>query len=184
MNAGMDGTDPFQDVHFGIFARAEIMEYYIGDLDMSSKFEWVFEMSRPLETDSTKTDAQFMEGSSVDFGFSFWVSPLLTSLSCYISIWILRMNAHCVFVLYLITSPSPEQDPHESENGWTNSGYYTTGSTTGWMSLQIGQQIIEDTKVESTSTMTSTVASSSSSMDVWSFGCTFILAMYASLWIV
>ena len=85
-------------------------------------------------------------------------------------------------------SPYPEQDPHESENGWTNSGYYTTGSTKTWMSLQIGQQIIEDTKTEvtstSTSTMTSTVASSSSSMDVLSIGCTFILTMCAAWRIV
>ena len=56
------------------------------------------------------------------------------------------------------------------------------------MSLQIGQQIIEDTKVEvtstSTSTMTSTVASSSSRMDVLSIGCTFILTMCAAWRIV
>ena len=104
MNAGMDGTDPFQDVHFGIFSRAEVMEYYIGDLDMSSKFEWVFEMSRPLKTDSTKTDAQFMEGKSVDFGFSFWVSPLFTRLSwCYMFISILRMLIMDVHVYHILT---------------------------------------------------------------------------------
>ena len=74
MNAGMDATDPFQAVHYGVYARAETAEYYIGDLDISSRDEWVFEMSRPLITDSTTTDAQFVEGSSVDFGFSFWVS--------------------------------------------------------------------------------------------------------------
>jgi len=103
MNAGMDGTDPFQDVHFGIFSRAEVMEYYIGDLDMSSKFEWVFEMSRPLKTDSTKTDAQFMEGKSVDFGFSFWVSPLFTRLSwCYMFISILRMLIMDVHVHHIL----------------------------------------------------------------------------------
>lgn len=74
MYAGMDATDPFQAVHYGVYARAETKEYYIGDLDMSSVDEWVFEVSRPLKTDSTKTDVQFEEGQSVDFGFSFWVS--------------------------------------------------------------------------------------------------------------
>lgn len=74
MNAGMDGTDPFADVHFSVDARPEAKEYYIGDLDTSSTSEWVFEMSRPLKTASTLTDAQFVVGQSVDFGLSFWVS--------------------------------------------------------------------------------------------------------------
>jgi cytochrome b involved in lipid metabolism len=79
MNAGMDGTDPFADVHVSVDARPEAKEYYIGDLDMSSLNEWVFEMSRPLKTASTKTDAQFVEGQSVDFGLSFWVSIVFST---------------------------------------------------------------------------------------------------------
>lgn len=81
MNAGLDGTDPFTGFHVSVDARPEVKEYYIGDLDMSSLNEWVFEMSRPLKTASTKTDAQFVEGQSVDFGLSFWVSFVFSTRS-------------------------------------------------------------------------------------------------------
>lgn len=88
-NAGMDATDPFTAVHFGVYARPEIKEYYIGDLDMNSISEWVFEISRSLRTDSVTTDAQFEKGKSVDFGFSFWVSlvPSLESSLSFSKTW-------------------------------------------------------------------------------------------------
>ena len=80
--------------------------------------------------------------------------------------------AVCFPIARMLISPLFEslQDPFETEErGWTNSGYYTTGSTADWTSIQFGEQTSVETKVESTSSSTTTIASISTSNSAASF---------------
>jgi cytochrome b involved in lipid metabolism len=70
--AGEESTKAFIAAH-SLAAREQLEDLFIGYLDLDSLAEYVFEVSRPLQTPSTETDAQFEAGKAIDFGFAFWV---------------------------------------------------------------------------------------------------------------
>lgn len=78
-----------------------------------------------------------------------------------------------------------DKDPYETEErGWTNSGYYTTGSTKDWTTIQFGEQTsessVEESKIEFTTTSVRSSASTNTSSNyylVLSFGCTLMVTL-------
>lgn len=71
IKGGEESTESFVNAHRAAVSLLDPL--YLGDLDLESLAEYVFEMSRPLRTTSTETDVQFEAGTN--FGFAFWVSP-------------------------------------------------------------------------------------------------------------
>lgn len=77
--AGEESTKAFIAAH-SLAAREQLEDLFIGYLDLDSLAEYVFEVSRPLQTPSATTDAQFEAGKAIDFGFAFWVSTFIGDL--------------------------------------------------------------------------------------------------------
>jgi cytochrome b involved in lipid metabolism len=79
--AGEESTKAFIVAH-SLGAREQLEDLFIGYLDLDSLAEYIFEVSRPLQTPSSTTDAHFEAGKAFDFGFAFWVRPSEISLLC------------------------------------------------------------------------------------------------------
>jgi cytochrome b involved in lipid metabolism len=82
--AGEESTKAFIAAH-SLAAREQLEDLFIGYLDLNSLAEYVFEVSRPLQTLSATTDAQFEAGKAIDFGFAFWVRSHRRYHSCIIA---------------------------------------------------------------------------------------------------
>jgi cytochrome b involved in lipid metabolism len=79
--AGEESTKAFIAAH-SLAAREQLEDLFIGYLDLNSLAEYVFEVSRPLQTLSATTDAQFEAGKAIDFGFAFWVRSSEIFMHC------------------------------------------------------------------------------------------------------
>ena len=108
--AGEESTKAFIAAH-SLAAREQLEDLFIGYLDLSSLAEYVFEVSRTLQTLSVTTDAQFEAGKAIDFGFAFWVRSHRRYHSC-----IIAEEIFCMLSIYVWHSPhtSPRMIHHLS----------------------------------------------------------------------
>ena len=93
--AGEESTKAFIAAH-SLAAREQLEDLFIGYLDLDSLAEYVFEVSRPLQTLSVTTDAQFEAGKAIDFGFAFWVRSHRRYHSC-----IIAEEIFCMLNIYI-----------------------------------------------------------------------------------